>query len=61
MEQAADAFRNSDHPQAACVGVDIDTVDAPLSVRADRTQIRDALVELIANAAAATRPGQSVR
>jgi len=61
IDQAVSTFHNSDHPQAASVGVDIDTVDAPLLVRVDRDQVRDALVELIANAAAVTKPGESVR
>lgn len=61
IEQAVSTFRNSDHPQAACAGVDIDTVDASLSVWADRVQIRDALAELVANAAAAISPSESVR
>lgn len=51
---AIDAFRSSDHPQAASARVDIHTEALP-PVWADRGQIQAAIEELIANAATAAQ------
>jgi len=61
LAEAADAFSSSDHPQAGSARVDIEIEDHTPAVWADRAQIREALVELLRNAAAADAAGPTIR
>ena len=59
LESSVKTFAEGDHPQAGSAKVDIETEHGVPPVRADAVQIRRALVELMANAVAAT--GQTPR
>jgi len=62
LGEAAEAFRASDHPQAAAVQVDITHAAGPMPpAYADRGQIRGVLLELLANAANAVPAGPRIR
>ena len=50
---AAESFHSSDHPQAKVSEVDIETGEDVPAIWADRDQMHDVIVELIANAATA--------
>jgi len=52
LAEATNSFSSSDHPQAKSCRVDIQTENDLPAARADREQVRMALSELIANAAA---------
>jgi len=52
LSEAANSFSSSDHPQAGSCRVDIHIEDDVPAVLADRAQVKAALSELIANAAA---------
>jgi len=61
LREAAEAFSSSDHPQAQSCRVDIETGDGTPDVRADRSQIRSVLVELLTNAATAGGSAARIR
>ncbi|HAU36717.1 MAG TPA: hypothetical protein DCX07_03240 [Phycisphaerales bacterium] len=60
LENAAKSFSSSEHPQAGRLAVDIHIEDVP-PARADRSQMQAVLLELIANAASASREPLQVR
>jgi len=53
LEQAVEAFKRSDHPQAGSAEVDIQISEPLPAIRADRRQIVSVLCELLTNAATA--------
>ncbi|MFW5839518.1 MAG: HDOD domain-containing protein [Planctomycetota bacterium] len=57
LAEAINLFSHSKHPQAHAVSFDKNTGENLPEVRADRSQIRDAIVELITNAANASPAG----
>ncbi len=62
LNEASEAFGNSDHAtKAAPPQVDIEIEAGTGAIWADRAQIRDVLVELMCNAATATRAGLKIR
>ncbi len=61
LQEAADAFSSSEHPQAASACVDISVGRNVPSVWADREQTHAVLTELIRNAATAAKPEPFVR
>lgn len=61
LNEASEAFGNSDHAtKAASPQVDIEIEAGTGAIWADRAQIRDVLVELMCNAATATRAGLKI-